>query len=230
MPFAAGAPGCVSIATATIPTGLHLDDEQASPTAGPPRCRCTTTVVASSAGLAGDSISVTVSPEPGDLGILSGIGAGRGRPDGWPPFHRAARGIQPWRVIVRVTSSDAALLLVSPQCDSGGAAFVDVPLANGNTDATYYMIAAVEGARGTVTLTATAPGLRSPGSADGGRGAGVAVEGPAEEYDDVVARHAVHPVSGGFECSGHFAGVSAATGRGHGVTSRDPHNRRSPSW
>ncbi len=61
-------------------------------------------------------------------------------------------------VTVRVTSSNPGVLLLSRNATSVGAAFVDVPVANGNTDATYY-IHGVEGARGTVTLTATAPGF-----------------------------------------------------------------------
>ncbi len=61
-------------------------------------------------------------------------------------------------VTVRMTSSDPSVLLLSRNATSAGAAFVDVPVANGNTDATYY-IHGVEGARGTVTLTATAPGF-----------------------------------------------------------------------
>ncbi len=59
--FAAGAPGVRSIATVTIPTGLTSTTSSVT-YGGSASLPCTTTVVASSAGLAGDSISVTVNP------------------------------------------------------------------------------------------------------------------------------------------------------------------------
>ena len=54
---------------------------------------------------------------------------------------------------------------MSPNATTAGTASVDIPVANGSTDATYY-IHGVEGARGTVTLTATATGFtQAQGSA-----------------------------------------------------------------
>jgi hypothetical protein len=68
-------------------------------------------------------------------------------------------------VTVRITSSDPGILLVSRNATTAGTAFVDIPVANGSTDAGYY-IHGVEGAQGTVTLTATAPGFtQAQGSA-----------------------------------------------------------------
>ena len=61
-------------------------------------------------------------------------------------------------VTVRITSSNPELLLVSRTPTTAAAAFVDVPVANGSTDASYW-VHGVEAARGTVTLTATAPGF-----------------------------------------------------------------------
>ena len=88
-----------------------------------------------------------------------------------------------------LTSSDPSVLLVSRNATTVGTAFVDIPVANGNTDATYY-IHGLEGARGTVTLTATATGLtQAQATATGGPG--VAADWPADEHDDVVARLAV---------------------------------------
>ena len=49
----------------------------------------------------------------------------------------------------------SGLLLVSPDATTAGTTSVDIPVANGTTDASYF-IHGVEGAQGTVTLTATA--------------------------------------------------------------------------
>ena len=61
-------------------------------------------------------------------------------------------------VTVRITSSNPDVLLVSPNTTTAGTPFVDIPVANGSTDASF-VIHGVEGAQGTVTLTATAPGF-----------------------------------------------------------------------
>ena len=61
-------------------------------------------------------------------------------------------------VTVRITSSNPNVLLVSPNTTTAGTPFVDIPVANGSTDASFA-IHGVEGAQGTVTLTATAPGF-----------------------------------------------------------------------
>jgi hypothetical protein len=61
-------------------------------------------------------------------------------------------------VTVRITSSNPDVLLVSRNSTTVGTPFVDIPVANGSIDATFF-IQGVEGAQGTVTLTATAPGF-----------------------------------------------------------------------
>ncbi len=114
-------------------------------------------------------------------------------------------------VTVRVTSSDASVLLLSRNATSAGAAFVDVPVANGNTDATYY-IHGVEGARGTVTLTATAPGFTAAGDGDGGR-PDAAADRPAEHHDDAVAGLGVHGAARRAERHGRLCRDSGAAGR-----------------
>ena len=63
-------------------------------------------------------------------------------------------------ITVRITSTNPSLLLVSPNATTVGAAFIDVPVANGSTDATYF-VQGVADARGTATLTVTAPGFTS---------------------------------------------------------------------
>ena len=70
-------------------------------------------------------------------------------------------------VTVRITSSNPDVLLVSPNTTTAGTPFVDIPVANGSTDASF-VIHGVEGAQGTVTLTATAPGFHAgAGHGDG---------------------------------------------------------------
>ena len=66
-------------------------------------------------------------------------------------------------VTVRIASSDPAVALVSRTATGAGAAFVDIPVANGSTDATYF-IQGVRDARGRVTVTASATGFTSQGS------------------------------------------------------------------
>ena len=63
-------------------------------------------------------------------------------------------------ISVRITSTNPSLLLVSPNATTVGAAFIDVSVANGSTDATYF-VQGVADARGTATLTVTAPGFTS---------------------------------------------------------------------
>jgi antitoxin (DNA-binding transcriptional repressor) of toxin-antitoxin stability system len=59
-------------------------------------------------------------------------------------------------VTVRIASSNPAVALVSPNATTPGTAFIDVPVADLNTGANYYL-QGVEGATGTVTISASAP-------------------------------------------------------------------------
>ena len=153
--FTAAVPGCAAIAAATIPTGLTSATSTVT-YGGSATLPCTTNVVASSPGLTSDNISVTVNPDPGitlfSLPALVGAGLMEGT------YTARLAESNHGGVTVRITSSDPNVLLVSRNATTAGAAFVDVPVANAQTDATYY-IHGVEGARGAVTLTATAPGF-----------------------------------------------------------------------
>ena len=117
---------------------------------------CTTTVTATATGLTGDNISVTVNPNPGItlLSVPALVGAGLMAGGGTARLGESNHG----GVTVRITSSNPELLLVSRTPTTAAGAFVDVPVANGSTDASYW-VHGVEEARGTVTLTATAPGF-----------------------------------------------------------------------
>jgi len=63
-------------------------------------------------------------------------------------------------VTVRITSTNPDLVLVSPNASTVGSAFIDVAVANGATDATF-VVQGVTGARGTATITASAPAFTS---------------------------------------------------------------------
>jgi hypothetical protein len=58
---------------------------------------------------------------------------------------------------LRITSSDPSRVLLSRTATTAGTAFVDIPIAAGDTSFSYY-IHAVEGTIGDVTITASAPG------------------------------------------------------------------------
>ena len=92
--------------------------------------------MASSPGLTGDSVSVTVNPDPGIslFSLPALVGA------------ELQSGIYTARLAesnhggttVRITSSNPALLLVSPNASTVGTASVDIPLANGMTRPTTF--------------------------------------------------------------------------------------------
>ena len=142
--FTPAVSGCAAIANVTIPTGLTSATTSVT-YGGSATLPCTSAVVASSPGLTGDSVSVTVNPDPGiSLFSLPGL-VGAGLQSGTYTARLAES--NHGGTTVRITSSNPALLLVSPNATTGGTASVDIPVANGSTDATYY-IHGVEGRAG----------------------------------------------------------------------------------
>jgi hypothetical protein len=65
---------------------------------------------------------------------------------------------------MRVTSSDPSVVLLSRTTTGTGAAFIDIPIANGGTDGQFY-VQGVRNARGQATVSATAPGFTQQQSA-----------------------------------------------------------------
>jgi hypothetical protein len=61
-------------------------------------------------------------------------------------------------VTVRIESSDPGIVLVAPNGTTGGTAFIDVPLGDGQVNASYY-VQGVEGTTGASTITASALGF-----------------------------------------------------------------------
>ena len=155
-------PACLSVpATTTIPAGQTFV-QQVLAYGGTASLPCTTSVSASATGLTSDSINVTVNPNPGMTVFGPAGGAfgvrylGAGLQDGAYFFRLGTS--NHGGVTVRITSSDATKLLVAPNATTAGTAFIDVPVANGATDASFYL-QGVEGQTGAVTVTAAAPGF-----------------------------------------------------------------------
>ncbi|MFQ5705349.1 MAG: hypothetical protein ACE5HT_15195, partial [Gemmatimonadales bacterium] len=67
-------------------------------------------------------------------------------------------------VTVRVESPNPQVLLISPNATTAGTAFVDIPVANGQTSFSFY-VQGVEGQTGSVSVTASAPGFTSRSAA-----------------------------------------------------------------
>jgi hypothetical protein len=65
--------------------------------------------------------------------------------------------VTPGPLTVRVQSSNSAVALVSPDATTPGTDFIDIPV-NANASGFSYFIQGVEGATGTVQISATAPG------------------------------------------------------------------------
>ena len=171
--FAAGVPGCAAIAAVTIPTGL-TSATAAVTYGGSATLPCTTTVNATAPDLTSDSISVTVNPNPGiTLLNLPGLVGGGLMTSG---FTARLAESNHGGVTVRITSSNPDVLLVSPNTTTAGTPFVDIPVANGSIDASF-VIQGVEGAQGTVTLTATAPGFTQAQGTATVRGVGLQLAG-----------------------------------------------------
>ena len=148
-----GDPGCVAApATATIPGGL-VSTTATLTYGGSTSTSCTTTVTVSAPPVTQDVANVTVTPSPlislnpvtvgTSLQLSHGAFLGTGGHGG---------------VTVRVTSSNPAVMQVSPNASTAGTDFIDVVMANGSTFVPFY-VQGVEGATGTVTVTLTAPGF-----------------------------------------------------------------------
>jgi hypothetical protein len=84
----------------------------------------------------------------------NGATLGAGLQDGF--FTAVLGGTNHGGVTVRIASSNPAVALVSPDASTPGTPFIDVPVANLAASAFYYL-QGVEGASGSVTITASSP-------------------------------------------------------------------------
>lgn len=129
----------------------------------------TTTVSVTSPGLTSTptaSQQVTViapAITAGDVILGSGLQSGSGGTLGASNYGTTT---------VRVESSDPALVVVAPNANTAGSAFIEIPMTAPSTGFSYT-IAALEGVTGTATITVSAPGFTSVISTITVRGLGV---------------------------------------------------------
>ncbi len=76
---------------------------------------------------------------------------------------------------VRVASNDPSLFLIAPNATTAGSAFIDVPLANGNTGVSF-VVQGLEGVTGSASVTISAPGYTN----------GVATETVVQPSVDII--------------------------------------------
>ena len=104
---------------------------------------------------------------------------------------------------MRITSSNPNVLLVSPNTTTAGTPFVDIPVANGSIDASFA-IHGVEGAQGTVTLTATAPAFTDAQGTATVRDVGLQLQGVATAPTTLSADDAFTVALGVLNTAGSF--------------------------
>ena len=149
-------PACLTVpANATITTGLT--DVTVQLTAGPGQVfPCTTRlrVTTSTSGVAADSVNVTVSAQPGISVTSTPVGRGLQR-----IFSASFNASNHGGTTVRITSPNAARLLVAPDATTPGSAFIDLPLAIGGTQVNFYVQVLDTTSAGAIPVTVTAPGF-----------------------------------------------------------------------
>lgn len=148
-------PACLSVpATATIPAGL-VNVTPPLTYGGTAQLTCTTRLVVTAPNITPDSVNVSVSAAP--LISLTNAGQGTGRL-GAGLQDNASGSLQvasPAATTVRLTSSDPAVLLLSPSASTAATPFIDIPIAQGGSFFSYI----TQGiAAGTATITASSPG------------------------------------------------------------------------
>jgi hypothetical protein len=102
------------------------------------------------------TLTVTVNPPPPIMlsGMPTTVGAGLQNFCCTAVLSKANHG----GVTVRIQSADPNVALVSPNGTTAGTAFIDMPVADGVTNVSFW-VQGMEGAAGVVTFTASAPGF-----------------------------------------------------------------------
>jgi hypothetical protein len=150
-------PDCVTVPSpVTIPTGLVNVDVTLT-YGGTAPLPCTATVTAAgSVGVTADTVAVTVNPAPGIgiSGLPRTVGAGLQSFCCTVVLGAGDHG----GVTVLVASDDPAVSLVAPNTTTPGAAFIEVPVANGLTTFSF-VVQGVENAVGTANINVSASGF-----------------------------------------------------------------------
>lgn len=152
--------GCVAVpSSAQIDAGLVSVPITVGVGPSPPDIPCSSWVVATSAGIATDSVNVNIQTAP-TLNFVSLLDVGAGLQEAAPyvALGTGAHG----GVSVRVTSTDPSSLLLGSTATDPGSAFIEEFVPAGGTFVTFYAIG-LEGGQGPVELTATATGF-NPGA------------------------------------------------------------------
>ncbi len=152
---------CLSVpATVTIPTG-QVETTAALTYGGSATTPCTTSLTATASNIGSDAINATVNPPPGIS--LSAATVGSGLQENASGSLAAPAPIG--GTVVTVTSTNPAVVRVSPNASTVGTTSITINLAQGISSFGYY-VQGVEGATDTATITASAPGYAN-GSAIG---------------------------------------------------------------
>lgn len=149
---------CVQVPSSVeIEAGLISVPVTASVGPSPSDIPCSSVVVATSAGIATDSITVTIQPAPG-FSAASYLDLGAGLQDSAPIVYLGTG--THGGVTVRVESADPSSVLLGLNAGDAGTAFIESFVPNGTTFVNFFAMA-VEGASGPVAITTSAPGFNS---------------------------------------------------------------------
>ena len=157
----AGDPACLGApATVTIPTG-QVETTAALTYGGSGTTPCTTSLTATAPNIGSDAINATVNPPPGIF--LSAVTVGSGLQESASGSLAAPAPIG--GTAVTLTSTNPAVVRVSPNPSTVGTAAITINMSQGTSSFGYY-VQGVEGATDTATITVSAPGYAN-GSAIG---------------------------------------------------------------
>jgi hypothetical protein len=149
-------PNCVAVTSPVIIDTGFVSGTASLSYGGTATLPCNATVTASATSITDDTVNVTVNPSPGiDMWYLPTT-IGSGLQNGW--YYVNLKESNHGGVTLRIQSSNPSLALVSPNASTAGTEYIDISLADGDNFASYY-IQGVEGATGSATITAAAPGF-----------------------------------------------------------------------
>ena len=197
--FTSSNPECATAPSFSLPTGISTKIVSLS-YGGTTSLPCTATLTASSPGVTSDAMTVTVNPKLGTTfhGYPYTAGAGlHSTGTRWARLGAANHG----GTTVRIESRNPELVLVSRDAATPGQPFVDVNLANGQTDA-VFVVHGLEGVTGVATIDATSDKFN-------GASTSITVAKPAVRLNGVATAMTVFQTPDLFQVQ---IGVPTATG------------------